>query len=188
MSFEKEYSLSLNDKNGRDAASCILTTVRESNGAQLAFAPYYYFSSSIYKGECTNKRLNMMVAYTPAVYSVRLNGDSIKRMIQKYLSGLEGSFSPSCRFELPVASGMKLIVQKKDHSFELKDILIDGRKLDEEQEYSIIIVGDAVSALKDIEPETNFDAAADTNLSSAWVNAVLNGYQISKPENYIEIA
>ena len=29
VNFEHEYSISLNDKNGRDAASSILTTVRE---------------------------------------------------------------------------------------------------------------------------------------------------------------
>ncbi|MCB5386203.1 hypothetical protein LIQ05_04160 [Blautia glucerasea] len=54
--FEQEYSISLNDKNGLDAASSILTTVREENNAQLAFAPYYYFTSSIYEGSGDNRR------------------------------------------------------------------------------------------------------------------------------------
>ena len=31
VNFEHEYSISLNDKNGRDAASSILTTVRNEN-------------------------------------------------------------------------------------------------------------------------------------------------------------
>ena len=50
VNFENEYSISLNDRNGRDAASSILTTIREENDAQLALAPYYYFTSSMYKG------------------------------------------------------------------------------------------------------------------------------------------
>ncbi len=33
VNFENEYSISLNDKNGRDAASSILTTIREENDA-----------------------------------------------------------------------------------------------------------------------------------------------------------
>ena len=45
VNFEHKYSISLNDKNGRDAASSILTTIRKENDAQLAFAPYYYFNS-----------------------------------------------------------------------------------------------------------------------------------------------
>ena len=48
MNFENEYSISLNDRNGRDAASSILTTIREENEAQLALAPYYYFSEMEY--------------------------------------------------------------------------------------------------------------------------------------------
>ena len=31
--------------------------IREENDAQLALAPYYYFTSSMYKGECTSSRL-----------------------------------------------------------------------------------------------------------------------------------
>ncbi len=33
VNFENEYSISLNDRNGRDAASSILTTIREENNA-----------------------------------------------------------------------------------------------------------------------------------------------------------
>ena len=62
VNFENEYSISLNDKNGRDAASSILTTIREEKDAQLALAPYYYFTSSIYKGECTCSRVGLMTA------------------------------------------------------------------------------------------------------------------------------
>ena len=47
VNFEHEYSISLNDKNGRDAASSILTTVRNENNIQLALAPYNNFNSSI---------------------------------------------------------------------------------------------------------------------------------------------
>ncbi len=35
VNFENEYSISLNDRNGRDAAASILTTIREENEAQL---------------------------------------------------------------------------------------------------------------------------------------------------------
>ena len=48
INFDREYSIALNEKNGRDAASSILTTVRVENNAQLAIAPYYYFTASIY--------------------------------------------------------------------------------------------------------------------------------------------
>lgn len=88
VNFENEYSISLNDRNGRDAASSILTTIREENNAQLALAPYYYFTSSIYKGECTNSRVGMMTAKssdTP-LYFAKINGKQVYELVEKYLA------------------------------------------------------------------------------------------------------
>ena len=85
--FEQEYSISLNDKNGRDAASSILTTVREENNAQLAFAPYYYFTSSIYEGECTDSQVALMTAKNSdtSLYLTKINGRQLYELVNKYL-------------------------------------------------------------------------------------------------------
>lgn len=66
--FDKDYSIYLNDKNGRDAPSSILTTVRKAYDAKLAFVPYYYFTSSIYKGDCTASQLDLMLCHDSNTY------------------------------------------------------------------------------------------------------------------------
>ena len=94
VNFENEYSISLNDRNGRDAASSILTTIREENNAQLALAPYYYFTSSIYKGECTNSRVGMMTAKssdTP-LYFPKINGKQVYELVEKYLADADENY------------------------------------------------------------------------------------------------
>ena len=94
VNFENEYSISLNDRNGRDAASSILTTIREENNAQLALAPYYYFTSSIYKGECTNSRVGMMTAKssdTP-LYFAKINGKQVYELVEKYLADADENY------------------------------------------------------------------------------------------------
>ena len=94
VNFENEYSISLNDRNGRDAASSILTTIREENNAQLALAPYYYFTSSIYKGECTNSRVAMMTAKssdTP-LYFAKINGKQVYELVEKYLADADENY------------------------------------------------------------------------------------------------
>ena len=90
MNFEHEYSISLNDKNGRDAASSILTTVRNENNIQLALAPYYYFTSSIYEGECSSNRVALMTAKnsdTP-LYLAKINGEQVYELVGNYLADL----------------------------------------------------------------------------------------------------
>lgn len=94
VNFENEYSISLNDRNGSDAASSILTTIREENNAQLALAPYYYFTSSIYKGECTNSRVGMMTAKssdTP-LYFAKINGKQVYELMEKYLADADENY------------------------------------------------------------------------------------------------
>ena len=115
VNFENEYSISLNDRNGRDAASSILTTIREENDAQLALAPYYYFTSSMYKGECTNSRVGMMTAKSSdtALYFAKINGKQVYELVENYLADADENFYVTNKYELPIASGMKIIVNQE---------------------------------------------------------------------------
>ena len=128
VNFENEYSISLNDRNGRDAASSILTTIREENDAQLALAPYYYFTSSMYKGECTSSRVGMMTAKssdTP-LYVAKINGKQVYELVENYLADADENFYVTNKYELPIASGMKMIVNQEESGFSLKDLTVNG--------------------------------------------------------------
>ena len=189
VNFENEYSISLNDKSGRDAASSILTTIREENDAQLALTPYYYYTSSIYKGECTSSRVGLMTAKnsdTP-LYLVKLNGEQVYELVKKYLTEADENFYVTTKYELPIASGMKIIVKNEEKGFSLKDITINDKKIDTEKEYSILLTDTTKSILKKINPKCAIEQIGDTTLSSAWIAAMSNGQQPSAPEDYIEV-
>ena len=189
VNFENEYSISLNDKSGRDAASSILTTIREENDAQLALTPYYYYTSSIYKGECTSSRVGLMTAKnsdTP-LYLVKLNGEQVYELVKKYLTEADENFYVTTKYELPIASGMKIIVKNEENGFSLKDITINDKKIDTEKEYSTLLTDTTKSILKKINPKCAIEQIGDTTLSSAWIAAMSNGQQPSAPEDYIEV-
>ena len=189
VNFEHTYSISLNDKNGRDAASSILTTIRKENDAQLAFAPYYYFTSSVYKGECASSRVALMTAKNSdtSLYLAKINGKQIHELVSKYLTDSNDDFSVTDKYELPIASGMKIVIKDEKNKFSLKDIIVNEKKLDEEKEYSILLTETTMSILKKINPECAIEQLNDTTLSSAWVAAMANGQQPSAPEDYIEV-
>lgn len=50
--------------------------------------------------------------------------------------------------ELPIASGMKIIVKNEENGFSLKDITINDKKIDTEKEYSILLTDTTKSILK----------------------------------------
>ena len=189
VNFEQEYSISLNDKNGRDAASSILTTVREENNAQLALAPYYYFTSSIYKGECTGSRVALMTAKSSdtSLYIGKINGKQICELLENYLADSKDGFSVTNKYELPIVSGMKIIVKHEENGFSLKNITVNERELDKEKEYSILLTDDTMSVLREIYPECEIEQLKDTTLSSAWTTSMSKGQQPSAPEDYIEV-
>ena len=189
VNFENEYSISLNDRNGRDAASSILTTIREENDAQLALAPYYYFTSSMYKGECTSSRVGMMTAKSSdtALYVAKINGKQVYGLVENYLADADENFYVTNKYELPIASGMKMIVNQAASGFSLKDLTVNDKKIDKEKEYSILLTDTTMSVLKKINPKCEIEQLKDTTLSSAWTEAMSNGQQPSAPEDYIEV-
>ena len=189
MNFENEYSISLNDRNGRDAASSILTTIREENDAQLALAPYYYFTSSMYKGECTNSRVGMMTAKSSdtALYFTKISGKQVCELVENYFADADENFYVTNKYELPIASGMKIIVNQAESGFLLKDLTVNDKKIDKEKEYSILLTDTTMSVLKKINPKCEIEQLKDTTLSSAWIEAMSKGQQPSAPEDYIEV-
>ena len=189
MNFENEYSISLNDRSGRDAASSILTTIREENDAQLALAPYYYFTSSMYKGECTSSRVGMMTAKSSdtALYFTKINGKQVCELVENYLADADENFYVTNKYELPIASGMKIIVRQEENGFSLKDIEVNKKKIDKDKEYSILLTDTTMSVLKKINPKCEIEQLKDTTLSSAWIEAMSKGQQPSAPEDYIEV-
>ena len=162
--FDKDYSIYLNDKNGRDAPSSILTTIRKAYDVKLAFVPYYYFTSSIYKGDCTASQLDLMLCHDSNTYV------HVKKMSGKEIYALVKELDVKDKYSLPIASGMKLVY---DQNYKLKDILVDGVSIDFDKKYSILL--------------SDSTDVSNPSLASAWVSIMSKQDQPSKPEDYIEI-
>lgn len=188
IEFQKQYDIGMNDKYGRDSASSILTTVRKSLNMDLAFSPYYYYTSSIYKGSCTKTDANMMIAQNDGTFlwAASLSGAQIRDVIHQYLAGAEGSFHPTNKYELPIASGMKLVLEPEKDLFKLRDIEIEGHPIDEEERYDILLTNDIKAILETTYPDTEIEKL-DANLANAWNSVLADGQQPCEPEDYIEI-
>ena len=116
------------------------------------------------------------------LYLVKINGEQVYELVKKYLTEADENFYVTTKYELPIASGMKIIVKNEGNGFSLKDITIDTEK-----EYSILLTDTTKSILKKINPKCAIEQIGDTTLSSAWIAAMSNGQQPSAPEDYIEV-
>ena len=183
--FENDYSIFLNKNNGRDAASSILTTIAKEYDADLALSPYYYFTSSIYKGDCSAKRIKLMIAQdtNARLYLLKLTGKEIYELVDRYLSTNDGDITVTNKYELPIASGMKLVLDK---DLKLTDILVDGETIDLDKEYSIMLLEGMMPTLKALY-DKDYEPIENSGLSIEWNDYASLGQQPSAPEDYIEI-
>lgn len=140
VKFEKTYKLSVNENNGRDAASSILTTARESTGADIAITAYYSYASSIYEGGCTKRELSMIVNTSEGIplYVSEVAGGDIRSMVEAYLQDTGSSLRVTDKYELPVVSGMKLILTETENGYQVKDIEVDGDSIKDDQIYRLL--------------------------------------------------
>lgn len=186
---QKQYSISLNDKNGRDAASSILTTIREQENVDIALSDYYYYTSSIYKGDYTKSQLDMMIVHNddPQLHFAKLTGDEIKKLVKKYLEYSNTSFCVTSKYELPIASGMKLIVKQEDTGFSLVDIEIAGKSIENEKQYKILFTNGVYSNFSKLGFSEETQELENPFLSVEWMKAMETKQQPKEPEDYIKV-
>ena len=82
---------------------------------------------------------------------------------------------------------MKIKVRSGEKGFSLQDITVNGKQIDKEKEYSILLTDTTTSILKKLYPKYKIEQLKDTTLSSAWTVAMSKGQQPSAPEDYIEV-
>ena len=183
--FDKTYKLGVNNRGGRDAASTILTTVRERTGADLAFSSYSYYTSSVYEGECTDRQLKLMTAQDndTHMYTADLSGAEITELVREYFD--ENADAVSNIFELPIASGMKLTVHKEQNGFSLKEIEAGGEKLDADKTYTLILTNAGKEIIDKLMPDAELRDAG--GLSELWTETVKSGIKPAEPEDYIAV-
>ena len=121
------------------------------------------------------------------LYLAKINGKEIYELAEKYLAESDEKLHITNKYELPIASGMKIIVRQEENGFSLKDIEVNKKKIDKDKEYSILLTETTMSVLKKINPEGEIRQLGNTTLSSAWIAAMANGQQPSAPEDYIEV-
>ena len=85
----------------------------------------------MYKGECTNSRVGMMTAKSSdtTLYFAKINGKQVCELVENYLAEADENFYVTNEYELPIASGMKMIVSQEKSGFSLKDLTVNDTTL-----------------------------------------------------------
>lgn len=188
VEFEKTYRLAPNGSGGRDAASSVLTTAREVLGTDLAFTPYYIYAASIYQGPATKSEVGVIPNNNQGapLYGTTLTGAEVKELVGAYFEDTGWAFDVSTVYELPVASGMKLVLTRTDAGYALKDVLVGGFPIDDGASYTLIVSGQVESVFTRVFPNKDLQSLG-TNVQACWKEVVAAGGQPAAPEDYIAV-
>ena len=161
--------------------------IGEFIGAREGLGYLIIYGSQVFRyAHAREGRMTAKSSDTP-LYVAKINGKQVYELVENYLADADENFYVTNKYELPIASGMKMIVNQEESGFSLKDLTVNDKKIDKEKEYSILLTDTTMSVLKKINLKCEIEQLKDTTLSSAWTEAMSNGQQPSAPEDYIEV-
>ncbi|MGN1230351.1 MAG: 5'-nucleotidase C-terminal domain-containing protein, partial [Anaerotignum sp.] len=137
------YSNDFTKEHGNQAASVICNTIRAEAGVDMVFGQACYASSDIYTGEYTEKELTYLTKYDGAwPISATLTGEQLYKLVEFTLE-LKSNRGAVCNDStLYTSSGFEMDITKTDEGYTLNALTIDGKELDKNAEYSVIVYSD----------------------------------------------
>lgn len=129
--------------HGSAAASSMMNTLRAAFDDQIALGYSPVASTSIYAGTYTMQQAKWVLTSRNAIYRGEYTGAEIRRFMEWLVNVKEDGSNPiRHRNLMPVTSGMEYTVTETERGkFVLGDITIDGKPLEKDATYTMLLVG-----------------------------------------------
>ena len=130
-------------EHGSAAASSLMNTIRSSMEADLAIGYSPTVSTSIYAGDYTLQQAKWVLTARNSIYQGEYTGEEVWRFMDWLVNVKEDGSNPiQHRNLMPVTSGMEYTVTEYEQGkFRLEKITVDGKPLDDDATYSMLLVG-----------------------------------------------
>ncbi|MDD6023083.1 MAG: extracellular solute-binding protein [Oscillospiraceae bacterium] len=129
--------------HGSAAASSLMNTIRESMGDQIAIGYSPVASTSIYAGAYTLQQAKWVLTARNSIYRGEYTGEEVRRIMEWLVNVKEDGSNPILHRNLmPVTSGLSYTVTEPEKGrFHLEEITVDGKPLDDNATYTMLLVG-----------------------------------------------
>ena len=188
---DKSYSNQFTAEHGNQAASAVYNTIRSEAGVDMVFGQSCYISSDIYAGDYTETDLGYLInndVGNPVI--AQLTGEQLFNLVSYTLS-LKGSRGAvSNESTLYVSSGFEMDISKTDSGYKLNALTVDGKELDMDAKYSVLVCSDydwfSIDAMKAVGCE---DYKTDDGHFEKYVLKRLaeDGGQLEEPTDYMTL-
>ena len=185
------YSNEFTPEHGNQAASAICNTFRVEVGADLLFAHACYVSGDIYAGDYTKKELGYLTKSDGGwPMLTELTGEQVYQLVEATLA-LTGNRGAVCNDStLYVSSGFEMDIAKTESGYRLNALTKDGKELNPEATYSVMIFGDRdwyIPAIQETVGIEKLNIEVPKAVEILTKRLVEDGEQLEKPTDYITL-
>ena len=141
---DQAFSNEFTPEHGNRAASAIFNTVRKLVGSDLLFVQACYVSGPVYKGEYTRKELSFLT-HNDAAWPIeaKMTGAQVYELVERSLAAKHGYGVVCNDSTLYVSSGFEMDISRtKEGGYKLNKLTRNGKELDRNEKYSILLLGD----------------------------------------------
>lgn len=186
------YSNEFTTEHGNQAASAICNTMREETGVDVLFGQSCYIASDVYEGDYTETDVEYL-SKNDGGWLVRtdLTGEQLYQLVEETLA-LKSNRGAVCNDStLYVSSGFEMDITRTEDGYTLNKLTRDGKDLDRNATYSVIIYGDRDWYIPVVQEKVGFEVMPIETVPKAIElikqRLVENKGQLAKPTDYITI-
>lgn len=178
------YSNSFNADGGNEAYSVMANTLRDVYKSDILVATANSFTGNVLKADYTEKMVgNMIMPNDLQAYQKKMSGEELTLLVASFVEGVEDGFVPFNLGSLPVLSGIEAEVKEVDGKYKLESLTKDGKRIGKNDEFTVT----CLAIEKDMTPLMDGFKKEEQGVKDTWVDYILNGGVLSKPEKYIRV-
>lgn len=129
--------------HGSQAASSLMNTLRSVNEEDIVIGYASVASSPVFEGDYTMQQVKWIMTFRNAMYRGEYTGAEVRRIMEWLVNVKEDGSNPiRHRNQMPVTGGLEYTVTETEYGkFTLDDITINGKPLDDDAVYMVMLVG-----------------------------------------------
>ena len=178
------YSNQFDTDGGNEAYSVMANTLRNVYKSDVLVATANSFTGNVLKADYTEKMAgNMIMPNGLQAYQQKMTTDELTRLVKSFVEGVEDGFVPFNLGSLPVLSGIEAEVKEVDGKYKLEGLYKDGKKISKDDEFTVT----CLATEKNMAYLMDGFTMKEDRVRDTWVEYILNGGVLSKPEKYIRV-
>ena len=159
-------------------------TLRNAYKSDVLVATANSFTGNVLKADYTEKMAgNMIMPNGLQAYQQKMTTDELTRLVESFVEGVEDGFVPFNLGSLPVLSGIEAEVKEVDGKYKLEGLYKDGKKISKDDEFTVT----CLATEKNMACLMDGFTMKEDRVRDTWVEYILNGGVLSKPEKYIRV-